>query len=137
MRLEAAMDIEDEVLAANAAFYDAFRRGDVHAMERLWAERSIVACVHPGRIPLFGRAAVLESWSLILTGPARPVITCSNAVVHPLGPDSAFVVCIEVLAGGPLAATNVFVREDGVWKLAQHHAGFVARTDPSDGETIH
>jgi ketosteroid isomerase-like protein len=133
------MAFDDGVLAANTAFYDAFRRGDVAAMERLWAERAMVACVHPGRIPLFGRAAVLESWNLILTGPGRPAITCSNAVVHRLGPESAFVVCIEVLPGGPLAATNVFVREDGRWKLTQHHAGFVARPGPdtSGGETIH
>lgn len=133
------MAFEDDVLAANAAFYDAFTRGDVTVMESLWAERAMVACVHPGRIPLFGRAAVLESWQVILTGPARPQITCRNAVVHPLGQNAAFVVCVEVLAGGPLAATNVFVREDGAWKLVQHHAGFVARVPPdgSDGETIH
>lgn len=133
------MGFEDEVLAANAAFYEAFRRGDVPAMERLWSERSMIACVHPGRMPLFGRAAVLESWTLILNGPARPAITCSNAVVHRLGAEGAFVVCLEQLQGGPLVATNVFVREDGAWKLTQHHAGFIARGDPdaSGGETIH
>ena len=133
------MGFEDDVLAANAAFYDAFSRGDVEAMERLWAERAMVACVHPGRVPLFGRVAVLEGWRLIMTGPERPRITCRNAVVHKLGDESAFVVCIEVLAGGPLAATNVFVREDGVWKLTQHHAGFVATPEPGSrgGETIH
>jgi ketosteroid isomerase-like protein len=133
------MAFEDEVLAANRAFYEAFSRGDVHAMERLWADRAMIACVHPGRVPLFGRAAVLESWRLILTGPARPVIRCSNPVVHRLGSNSAFVVCLEVLAGGPLAATNVFVREDGTWKLAQHHAGYVASPDPDrgGGQTFH
>lgn len=132
------MAFEDEVLAANAAFYDAFRRGDVPAMERLWAERSLVACVHPGRLPLIGRAAVLESWELILTSPGRPSIACSNAVVHRLGPETAFVVCIEVLPGGPLAATNVYVREEGAWKIAQHHAGPIALDEPgTGGETIH
>jgi len=32
-------------------------------------------------------------------------------------------VCYEVLEGGFLAATNVFVREDGAWRMVHHQAG--------------
>ena len=34
----------------------------------------------------------------------------------------AIVLCEEELAGGHLAATNVFIKEDGSWRLIHHHA---------------
>ena len=40
--------------------------------------------------------------------------------------DVAYVVCNELLPGAELCATNVFVREAGLWKLIHHHAGPVA-----------
>ena len=46
---------EAEVLAANAAFYEAFDQRDMDAMERLWANQVPVCCIHPGWGPLFGR----------------------------------------------------------------------------------
>jgi hypothetical protein len=39
---------------------------------------------------------------------------------------AGFVVCHEVLPEGVLVATNVFVREDGAWKVVHHQAGPVA-----------
>ena len=48
----------------------------------------------------------------------------ATAFVHG---DMAFVVCEERLPGGVLVATNVFVREDGDWKICHHHAAPVAR----------
>jgi hypothetical protein len=41
--------------------------------------------------------------------------------------DSAYVVCGESIEGAELVATNVFVREDGTWKLVHHQAGPVHR----------
>jgi len=128
---------EAEVLAANAAFYEAFDQRDMDAMERLWANQVPVCCIHPGWGPLFGRHDVLESWQSILNGPGAPRITCSNPVVHLATDDSAFVVCVEVLPGGAMAATNVFVREDGSWRIVLHHAGPMARlplADDDDGD---
>jgi ketosteroid isomerase-like protein len=136
------MRVDDEagVLAANAIFYEAFDQRDVAAMERLWARRVPVACIHPGWAPLFGRDDVLKSWHAILTGPGAPRISCTDPVVHALGDGSALVVCVEVLPGGAMVATNVFVREDGAWRMVQHHAGPVAGLSLSDdgGErTVH
>jgi argininosuccinate lyase len=37
------------------------------------------------------------------------------------------VLCEEELDGGALAASNFFVREDGAWRLAHHHAGQIVR----------
>ena len=106
---------QEQVLAANEAFYTAFAAHDVPAMAALWAERAPVACIHPGWQPLRGREAVLASWRDILGGPGSPPIRCCDAVAHVLG-ETALVICIERFPGVELVATNVFVREDGAWQ---------------------
>ncbi len=114
-----------DVLEANAAFYRAFGARDVGAMEALWAERHAVACIHPGWDVLDGRPAVLESWRGILGSTEAPEVSCSLAEARVLG-DAAFVTCHEVLPGGRLAATNVFVREGGAWRMVHHQATPIA-----------
>ena len=49
-----------QVLAANEAFYEAFRQRDMAAMEALWAQHAPVTCIHPGWEALVGRADVLS-----------------------------------------------------------------------------
>lgn len=126
---------ELEVLEANQAFYRAFAARDAEAMERLWASRHPVACIHPGWDVLDGREEVVSSWRDILAGNA-PDISASRAEARVLG-EAAFVTCHEVLAGGLLAATNVFVREDGAWRMVHHQASPVAagqaRRSPARG----
>ena len=121
------MSDEDAVLAANLEFYRAFATRDFSAMEALWARRSPVACVHPGWTVLTDRAAVIGSWRNILANPASPRIVCFDERVFLYG-TLALVLCEEELEGGTLAASNLFVREDGKWRLAHHQAGqIVAR----------
>jgi ketosteroid isomerase-like protein len=114
-----------EVLAANSAFYEAFSRGDIDAIDALWAERAPVACVHPGWDALHGRAEVMASWRSILDGGATEV-RCTRPSAYVLG-ESAYVVCGESVGDAELVATNLFVREDGAWKLVFHQAGPVHR----------
>lgn len=119
----------DAVLAANLEFYRAFATRDFDGMEVLWASRAPVSCIHPGWPVLADRVAVMESWQGILSNPQSPRITCYDERVFVYG-DTALVLCEEELAGGTLAASNFFVREDGAWKLAHHQAGqIVARRD--------
>lgn len=33
------------------------------------------------------------------------------------------VICAEELPGNRLTASNLFVKEDGAWRLVHHHAG--------------
>jgi ketosteroid isomerase-like protein len=128
------MRVEQEVLAANQAFYDAFATRNIAVMGSLWAEHAPVTCIHPGWQPLRGREAVLASWRNILEGPNPPAIRCTAPSVHLLG-ESAFVICTERLPDAELVATNVFAREAGAWKLVHHHAGGVARpSEDSDDE---
>jgi len=122
-----------DVLAANAAFYRAFADHDSDAMDALWARRDEVACVHPGWQALNGRDDVMASWRSILDSPDAPEISFSGASVVAAG-EMAFVVCVESLEGGRLAATNVFVRESGSWRMVHHHAGPIARTRDAGGE---
>lgn len=116
---------EASVLAANEAFYRAFNQKDIAAMDAVWARSTPVSCIHPGWNTLAGRQPVMESWEGILSNPAQPRIVSGGATVTVLG-NAALVVCRELVAGTPLAATNIFVVEDGAWKLAHHHSGPVA-----------
>ncbi len=116
---------EQAVLAANEAFYAAFNAKDIQAMELLWAREAHVACIHPGWNVLSGREQVMESWRGILLNEEQPRIVAGGASVHIVG-DIAYVVCRELVAGSPLAATNLFVREAGEWRIAHHHSSPVA-----------
>jgi ketosteroid isomerase-like protein len=127
---ETAMTDSDAVLAANLEFYQAFTMRDLVAMEALWARQAPVSCIHPGWPPLAGRDAVMESWQGILANPDAPKIACYDERVSLYG-ETALVLCEEELAGGTLVASNLFVREDGAWKIAHHHAGqLVTRRRP-------
>ena len=116
----------DAVLAANLEFYRAFAMRDVAAMEALWAQRAPVACLHPGWAALNEREAILDSWRNIMANPGSPRIACYDEQVLLYG-DTALVLCEEELEGGTLAASNLFVREDGAWRLAHHHAGQIVQ----------
>jgi ketosteroid isomerase-like protein len=117
---------ELEVLEANDGFYRAFAARDADAMAALWAEDHPVACIHPGSDVLAGRDDVIASWRAVLVPGGAPALSCAQAEAHVLG-EVAFVTCHEVLReGARLAATNVFVRERGAWRMAHHQATPIA-----------
>jgi ketosteroid isomerase-like protein len=122
--ISARVRAEVAVLEANHDFYRAFSESDFEGMSRLWADSAPIACVHPGLPPLVGRTAVLESWKRILGGAGEWEMSCRSARAHVIG-ETAFVTCFEASGDAPahLAATNVFVLEDGRWRMVHHHAG--------------
>lgn len=113
------------MLAANEAFYRAFNERDYEAMDALWAHETPVFCVHPGWRVLVGREPVLQSWRDILANPSQSRLFAGAQHISIVG-DVAIVLCSELLDGGLLSATNVFVREGGEWRLCHHHSGGVA-----------
>lgn len=119
---------EADVLAANASFYRAFSNGDVEAMRALWAADAPLSCLHPGMPLLAGRRLVLESWAQILVRPPPRPMRCDRASVQ-LFEQMALVFCYEGSGDEPahLVATNVFVRENGNWRLVHHHAGLLSQ----------
>lgn len=118
---------EQAVLEANTEFYEAFAASDVGAMADVWARKEVVVCIHPGWQALRGREQVMASWRAIFTGGSPPV-RCTDAAVT-LMDQMAVVVCVERLPDAKLAATNIFVLEDGLWKMVHHHAGPFAERD--------
>ncbi len=121
------MHDSDAILAANLEFYRAFTTRDAAAMDALWAREAPVACVHPGWAPLTDRDAVIQSWHNILANPEAPRVACYDEQVFLYG-DTALVICEEEIDGGTLIASNLFVREDGAWRIVHHQAGqLVAR----------
>ena len=116
----------EAVLEANDAFYRAFNQKNFEAMDRLWARSIPVACVHPGWNILLGREAVMESWRGILANPGQPKIVNGGAEARLIG-EVAYVTCRELVGGSPLAATNLFVLEDGEWRMVHHHSSGVAQ----------
>jgi ketosteroid isomerase-like protein len=137
-------DTEDEdrkaVAAANAEFYRAFGAGDFPAMDALWANSAEVVCIHPGWPPVRGREDVMASWRGILSNPPEPALRPAEEQVSLMG-EVAMVVCFETIGEIFLAATNLFLREGGAWRLVHHHAGVTehrprtARPEPSG--TLH
>jgi ketosteroid isomerase-like protein len=111
-----------DILFANEAFYLAFETKDMAAMDALWAREAPVACTHPGWPSLSGREQVMQSWAAILANPETRGVAMRGARAHRCG-EAAFVTCYEMIGESLLAATNVFVRENGRWKLVHHQAG--------------
>lgn len=116
------MDEEQAILFANEAFYQAFAERDFAAMDEVWARDAETVCIHPGWAPITGRMEVMESWRAILKNPNAPSIECADATAHVEGA-MAFVVCYESIGDSHLIATNVFLREHGLWKMVHHQAG--------------
>jgi hypothetical protein len=115
------MSDRDAIMFVNDAFYMCFAAGDADGMDDLWAKSVSVTCIHPGWESLVGRAAVIDSWRTIITAGA-PQIRCREPEVSLYG-DTASVICFEEVEGRFLIATNLFVREEEVWKMVHHQAG--------------
>jgi hypothetical protein len=122
----------DELLRANRDFYRAFASGDYIAMDRLWSEHADSTCIHPGWEALRGRDRVMASWRGILR---RPLPVRSRDEVATVLGEVGVIVCVEVLPEGELVATNVFVVEQGRWRMLHHQAGLIARSLERDEES--
>ena len=118
------MSDETDILAANSAYYHAFATTDFAAMSRVWAD-DYVSCVHPGWPVLIGRQSILESYRQILDNPHQDRIEQRNETVMVNG-DEARVLCVEFVAGTALAATNLFRRVAGAWRMTHHQASPIA-----------
>lgn len=116
-----------DLLAANAAFYDAFESRSPEAMDALWSPSDDVSCTHPGWATLHGRTAVQASWRGILSGPQHLQFIVSDERAHVEG-NVGWVTCVENLLAddgphGSASAVNLFRLEGhGIWRMVAHHA---------------
>ena len=123
------MTASAELLFANEAFYLAFQHRDQAAMEALWATGMPISCTHPGWRTLCGRVEVMSSWAGIFGQPKTPGIEVRGAQAREQG-GMGLVTCYELLGNNVLCATNVFVREQGQWRIVHHHAGACRELQP-------
>ncbi|MGH8975064.1 MAG: nuclear transport factor 2 family protein [Acidimicrobiia bacterium] len=133
------MGADEDVLEANRAFYAAFEARDLEAMGQVWERSDRATVTHPGWPTLRSWPAVAESWRRIFdhTPYIQFFLTEENVVV---AGDAAWVTLYEnilqevsgvegrqqTLGDSRVAATNVFVRTEGAWRMVVHHGSPVA-----------
>ncbi len=66
---------------AEAAFYEAFEKGDLDAMMGVWADDDDILCVHPAGPRLSGVEQVREAWRQIFSGGTNPAFPAAPAAV--------------------------------------------------------
>ncbi|MCH9680544.1 MAG: nuclear transport factor 2 family protein [Deltaproteobacteria bacterium] len=119
------MSDDSEVLLANEAFYSAFARRDLAAMDALWARHELACCIHPGWAALRQRDEIMASWRSIFSADDDADIRCTRVDARMHGA-TATIICEEHLGGAQLTATNAFVLKQGQWRIWHHHAGPIA-----------
>lgn len=127
------MTDKNALIEANEVFYTAFAESNADQMEGIWSGQAEVTCIHPGWPPLDGMEEVMGSWRCILSAPS-PLIGISDAKAYQYE-NVGYVVCQEHLEPGVLIATNIFLLENGNWKLVHHQAGISpSNMSPSNAE---
>jgi ketosteroid isomerase-like protein len=130
---------KDKAESANASFYEAFNKRDIEAMKKVWASDARATCVHPGWPPLKEYQAILNSWEGIFENSGNMGIQISDVRVLASN-DMAWVSCIEKLytiaESGVMASrvfsTNLFHRENALWKMVIHHASPIPNVQKTD-----
>lgn len=115
-------------LEAEAAFYDAFAKGDLEAMMAVWADDDEVYCIHPGGPRIAGVENVRESWrrtfgsgqSLSFHLRARHEVHGMMMAIHSVY--EQITVSGEGPVRNPMLATNIYSRTDRGWRMVAHHA---------------
>ena len=114
----------DAVRAANQVFYDAHESRSLDAMRAIWEHSDRTVCVHPGWPILRTWPLIEQSWRQIFAGPGRNQFILTIEVIAIDG-DVAWVTLDENLMQGAdtatVAATNLYARTDGEWRLIAHH----------------
>ena len=143
---------EDAVAAANSAYYAAFEARDLDQMAEVWERSDRSSVTHPGWPTLHGWARVAGSWDAIFAqhrvhpvradrrGRARrrattAWVTCDENILQAGGSREGGEDVAE-LQGGRVAAVNMFVHDDGRWRMVLHHGSPVA-TDEREPDADH
>eukprot|EP00798_Chlamydomonas_sp_ICE-L_P026999 gene26999-9017_t len=91
---DAKLAIED----ANSKFYEAFRNGNLQAMEEVWGHGDHIQVVHPGLNSIAGRESVMSSWKSILTNirPGAFKVKIEDVRIA-ASEHNGFVTCVEMM----------------------------------------
>lgn len=121
-------DDRQAILVVNQAFYRAFEKKDLGAMEKIWSQGTLSSCVHPGRGVLKGWERIREAWVQIFEHTDYIEID-TDLIRTEVSGDLAYVLLVEnILQIGSQQrieaqsiATNVFERLGEHWYLIHHH----------------
>ena len=115
----------DEGKAEEAEALEQPQRSDGGYVE---GEGDHVQCLHPGAACIGGAEQVMQSWEIVFSGlppGAGLEIDVEQTRVH-AADGWGFATCVEKVRSddgvGTLAATNVFEKQAGEWKIVHHHA---------------
>ncbi len=117
-----------EVTLANEEFYHAFESLDIGKMDKIWAQREYVTCVHPGWSIKEGWPKVRDSWVVIFNNVFSMSFSLTDVQVQ-VAEDVAWVTCTENITSrhgdttqnSRVVATNLYERLEGSWKIIHHH----------------
>ncbi len=123
-----------EILATNEAFYRAFEKKDLEAMDTVWSQGTGSLCIHPGWKLLKGWKEIRNSWVKIFQNTAYIEINTDIMTIE-VRDHIAYIVLVEnvlqVINGRRIEAqsmaTNVFELLGGKWYLVHHHASPIAQ----------
>ena len=135
------MTDEEQVAEANRAFYAAFEARDLDAMGQVWEQSERATVTHPGWPVLRTWPRVAESWQTIFSNTYYIQFFLSDEEIVVVG-DAAWATLFENIlqevapSGGTqgalddarVAATNVFIRRQGRWRMILHHGSTVGAT---------
>ncbi len=136
------MSADDDVRAANAAFYAAFEERDLDAMSEVWEHSDRISVTHPGWPRLEGWARVVASWETIFANTPYIQFVLTDETVA-VADGVAWVTVDEnilqsqgsgdgssdmELSGASVVATNVFAHDGDRWRMVVHHGSGVQST---------
>ncbi len=128
-----ADELVEELLEANRAFYAALEGLDIDAMTACWETSAEACCVHPGWPLLRGWDAVAEAWggifdntSYMKFGVEDAWATLDGAAGRVHCVENIFTLVADRQMHSRVAATNLFVRRGGAWKMVLHHGSAIA-----------
>lgn len=127
---------------AEAAFYDAFTRGDLESMMSVWADDDDIYCVHPHGTRITGVADVRESWRQIFK--SRQSLAFQLREQHHVHGMMVAVHSVyehievegEATARGATVATNIYLRTERGWRMVAHHASAVPASAPQPPRVV-
>ena len=122
----------EEVRQASDRFYAALNRGmtgETSGMFDICSHADDVTTMHPLGGRQIGWPEVLSSWEMAFHAISGGSVEVSDLQITLLADDAAYTTATEnasaTVGGTPVSfsarCTNVYRREDGVWKIVHHH----------------
>ena len=142
MSAENASDDFDQVIEHNHLALDEFMRGNYEPLKKLYSQRDDVTVGNPFGPFARGFEQVVQTMQRAALHYRDGEATGFELVSKYVTPDLAYIVEVERLkskVGGrkdvtpvSLRVTNIFRREDGVWRLVHRHADPITTARPAE-----